>query len=185
MKQARMLILAALAAAPLAHAEFVLDVDNPQFRVIVPSIPQMKMDPHPGHKEHPNLRLMGIDGPWLLNVNTPDADPGMKAQDCAQAIASALPKRPGVPPQDQIYKNKLDPNTYIAAYVAPRKAGQMQLNAHLISQVGKYCVEFHAAKVTDSLEEAKVWFKSFKGAKIEARDGPAQAAQAPAATSAH
>lgn len=167
MKYIKTLLLAGLAASSVAHAEFTLDVADPHIRVIVPSMPPVKMDPHPGHKEHVNLRLMGIEGPWLVTLNTPDKDPDMKPQDCAQAIASALPKRPGVPPQDQIYKNKLDANTFIAAYVAPRKAGQMQLNAHLITASGKYCVEFHAAKVTDSMEEAKAWYKSFKGAKIE------------------
>jgi hypothetical protein len=176
MKYTKLLCLAAFAVAPLAHAEFKLDLDHPQIRVIVPSMPPVKMDPHPAHKEHVNLRLMGVEGPWLVTLNTPDADAGMKAQDCANVIASALPKRPGVPPQDQIYKNKLDPNTFIAAYVAPRKNGAMQLNAHLISASGKFCVEFHAAKVTESLEEAKTWFQSFKGAKIESKEPAAQAA---------
>lgn len=168
MKYAKATCLAALALATAAHADFKLDMKAPQFRVIVPSLPQVKMDPHPAAKEHPNLRLLGVEGPWLLTLNTPDADAGMKPQDCANVIASSLPNRPGVPPQDQIYKNKLDPNTFIAAYVAPRSHGNMQLNAHLISQVGKNCVEFHIAKVTDDKKEAEGWFKSFKGAKIEA-----------------
>ncbi len=169
MKYAKALCLAALTIASAAHADFTLDMKSPQFRVIVPSLPQVKMETHPSAKEHPNLRLMGIDGPWLLTLNTPDADAGMKPQDCANVIASSLPTRPGVPPQDQIYKNKLDPNTFIAAYVEPRSKGNMQLNAHLISQVGHNCVEFHIAKVTDDKAEAQAWFKSFKGAKIEAQ----------------
>lgn len=172
MKSIPSLACAALAAAcsTLAHAEFTLDVDAPHFRVIAPNLPPVKMAEHPSHKQHPNLRLIGVDGPYLLTVNTPDADKGMTAQDCANVIAGALPRRPGAPPQEHIVKRKLDANTFAAMYVVPKNGGQMQMNAHLITAAGgDHCVEFHAAKITDRQEEIAGWLKSFEGARIEVK----------------
>lgn len=168
MKHATLLCAAALLAASAARAEFALEVDNPRFRVLVPNLPPVKMEPHPSHKEHPNLRLIGVDGPWLVTLNTPDADAGMKPQECANVIATAIPKRSGGLSQEHIRKARLDPNTFIAAYVLPRKAGQMQLNAHLISAAGgAHCVELHVAMVTASKQAAEEWMKTFAGARIE------------------
>jgi hypothetical protein len=168
MKFQTLVFAAALAASFAARAEFSLDVDAPDVRVVVPSLPQVKMDPHPAHAEHANLRLIGVEGNYMLTLNTPDADAGMKPQQCADIIASALTKRPGVPPQENIIKTKLDANTFAAMYVVPKKAGQMQLNAHLISAgAGTHCVEFHVAKVTSSREEVQAWVQTFAGARIE------------------
>lgn len=162
-------LCAALLAAPLAaHAEFSVEVDAPAVRVVVPGLPQLKMDAHPSRAEHPNLRLMGMDGPYLVTLNTPDADAGMKPQQCANSIAGALARRPGAPAPETVTRTRLDANTFAALYVLPRKAGHMQLNAHLISAGGgTHCVELHVAMVTSSREEAQAWIGKFAGARIE------------------
>ncbi len=164
-------LCAALLAAPLAaHAEFSVEVDAPAVRVVIPSLPQVKMEPHPSHAEHANLRLVGVDGPYMVTLNTPDADAGMKPQQCANIIAAALTRRPGAPAQENITRTRLDPNTYAAMYVVPKRGGQMQLNAHLISAGGgTHCVELHVAMVAQSKDEAQAWFRKLAGARIEAK----------------
>lgn len=161
---------AALAACFAAHAEFSVEVDAPGVRVVIPELPQVKMEPHPSHAQHANLRLIGVDGPYMVTLNTPDADAGMKPQQCANIIAGALTKRPGVPSQENITKSRLDPNTYAAMYVVPKKGGQMQLNAHLISAGGgTHCVELHIATLAGSKDEAQAWFRKVATARIEAK----------------
>jgi hypothetical protein len=164
-------LCAALLAAPLAaHAEFSVEVDAPAVRVVIPGLPQLKMDAHPSRAERPNLRLLGLDGPYLVTLNTPHADAGMLPQQCANIIAAALARRPGAPAQENITRTRLDPNTYAAMYVVPKKGGQVQLNAHLISAGGgTHCVELHVAMVARSKDEAQGWFGKFAGARIEAK----------------
>ncbi len=166
--KAHLCAAAALAASFAAHAEFSLEVDAPAVRVVIPELPQVQMEAHPSHKEHANLRLIGVDGPYMVTLNTPDADAGMKPQQCANIIAGALSKRPGVPHQDRITRSRLNPDTFAAMYVVPKKGGQMQLNAHLISAGGgTHCVELHIATLAASEAEAQAWFRKVAGGRIE------------------
>jgi hypothetical protein len=162
-------LCAALLATPFAAlAEFSVEVDAPAVRVVIPALPQVKMETHPSHGEHANLRLLGIDGPYMVTLNTPDADAGMKPQQCANIIATALSKRPGGPGRESITRTRLNPDTYAAMYVVPRRGGQMQLNAHLISAGGgTHCVELHVATLARSPDEAQAWFRKLAGARIE------------------
>ena len=118
--------LVLLACAATVHAELAVEVDAPAVRVVVPSLPAVRMDVHPEHEKWKHLRLYGNEGPHTFTLVTPTADPGMKPQDCANFVAGDLPRRPGVPPQEGIYKTKLDSNTYMAMYVS-RLAGDKLL----------------------------------------------------------
>jgi len=160
----------ALLAVPFsANAEFLLEMDAPAFRVQIPSLPALKMEPHPMAAAHPQLRLVGSEEPFTVTVLTPTADAGMTAQDCAGSTIGSLSKRPGVPTQDKIYKARIDANTFIAIYVSPM-SGFVQLHAHLISAAGgTHCVEVHASRVSTSKEDVDPWFRGFSRARIEPR----------------
>ena len=159
-----------LALAGAAQAELKIEVDAPAVRVVVPSLPDVKMDAHPEQAKWKHLRLYASDGPHTFTLVTPTADRGMKAQDCANFIAGDLPRRPGVPPQEGIHKMKLDPNTYMAMYISRLAGNKLLLNAHLIS-AGRddHCVEFVATKEVSDPGEAEPWFRGFAGARIEPR----------------
>lgn len=168
MRPTATLCAAAFAASFAAHAELSVAVDAPDVRVVAPNLPAVKMEVHPQHDKARYMRLLGSEGPYTFVLVTPTADAGMKAEDCANFIAENLPKRPGAPTQEGIYKTRLDPNTYMAMYVTRLPEGKLLLNAHLLSSgSGNHCVEFVASKEVGSKDEAAPWFKSFAGARIE------------------
>lgn len=156
-----------LTAACTAQAQLVIEVEKPAFRISVPGLPAMTMEDHPGRASAPHLRLLGSQGPYTVSLLVPTADAGMTAEECASFTINRLPGRPGVPPQDRIYKARIDPNTYLALYVSPLPSGK-QLHAHLLSSAGgTHCVDLHASLVSKSNDDADAWFKAFSGARIE------------------
>ena len=149
---------------------FVFEVTSPRFKVTIPSIPPIKMGPHPGQdRRRPHLRFMGSSEPYTISILTPTADRGMKAQDCASSIIRSLGSRPFVPAADEIYKAKIDENTFVAIYASDMPIpGFVQLHAHFFSAAGgTHCVEVHVSKVTKSKDEIDPWFQGFGKAKIE------------------
>lgn len=160
-------LFATLATPGLATAQLSFDVRDPAFHVVLPSVPAMPMEAHPLSKTSPHLRLMGSQGPFTVSVLTPTADTGMTPADCASSTVGALPRRPGVPSQDSIYKERLDGNTYLAIYITPLK-GSVQMHAHVMSAAGgSHCVEVHASRVSTSKDDLEPWLKGFREARIE------------------
>ncbi|MDB5900321.1 MAG: hypothetical protein JWP22_2232 [Ramlibacter sp.] len=163
----RLAALALLASPVLAQAEFRYEMTDPAFRVVVPSLPAMTLELHPHAAKGPHLRRLGSQGPYSVSILTPTSAAGMSPTDCANVIFAELPKRPGVPAQEKVYKARLDENTFIAIYGTQQPSGVM-LQAHLVSAVrGTHCVEVHAARTATSEQDAKDWFGSFVGARIE------------------
>jgi hypothetical protein len=90
----------------------------------------------------------------------------MGALECATSTLRELPRRPGVPGSDLVYRAKLDDQTYVALYAAKPPA-PMLLHAHVMSAAaGTHCVEIHASKVVSSREDIESWFKGFDSARI-------------------
>jgi hypothetical protein len=165
----RLAALALLAAPLLAQAEFRYEMTEPPFRVVVPSLPAISMELHPEAAKGAHLRRLGSEGPYTVSILTPTSSPGMSPTDCANVMFAELPKRPGVPRQEQVYKARLDENTYIAIYGTQQPTGVL-LQAHLVSAVrGTHCVEVHAGRAASTEQEARQWFASFRGARIEPR----------------
>jgi hypothetical protein len=147
--------------------EFAFEVTAPHFKITIPDFPALRMDPHPMQGSHPHLRYMGSEGPYSLSIITPTSAPGMTALECASATVRALASRPGSPPPAEIYKARLDDNTFIALYSA-RAPGFMQLHAHLLSAAaGTHCIEVHASKIATSEDDIAPWFEGFRKARIE------------------
>ena len=170
MKLRTLACLLLLACGASAQADLTVEVDAPSVRVVVPGLPSVKMDVHPQHEKWKHLRLYGNEGAHTFTLVTPTADPGMKPEDCANFIAGSLPRRPGVPPQEGIYKTKLDANTYMAMYVSRLNGGKLLLNAHLMSSGSdNHCVEFVATREVSDQAEAEPWFRGFASARIEQR----------------
>ena len=170
MKAAPLALAAALAilATPRAGAEeFVFAVTAPGFRITIPNLPPLRMKPHPMHATHPHLRFLGAEGAYSISVITANAAPGMSALECASAILRTLDARPNVPPAAELYRARLDDNTYAVLYAA-HLPGFLQLNAHFLSAAaGTHCIEVHASKIASSPEDIGPWFESFGKAKIE------------------
>jgi hypothetical protein len=160
-------VLAVLAAPHAGAANFVFAVTAPKFRITIPGIPPIAMKPHPMHGTHPHLRFLGAEGAYSISVITASAAPGMSALECASAILRTLDSRPNVPPAEDLYRARLDDNTYVVIYAA-HLPGFLQLNAHFLSAAaGTHCVEVHASKIAASPQDIDPWFKSFGKARIE------------------
>ena len=160
----------ALLAAAHAHAQgFVFEASAPDFKVTIPGVPNMRMQPHPMQDTHPHLRYMGADGPYTVSIVTPSAERGMSALQCASATVRSLAARPNVPPSDELYKARLDDNTFVAIY-ATQLPGLLQLHAHLLSAAaGTHCVEVHVSRIATSVDDVAPWFNGFREARISAR----------------
>ena len=156
-----------VSATGVSQAQLSFDVAEPAFRVSIPRLPPMTMGEHPMRPGQPHLQLLGNKDAYTVSVLTPTADPGMKAVDCASSTINQLARRPNVPPQDRIYKARIDSNTYIAIYASPMQ-GFLLLHAHLLSAAGgNHCVEVHASMISTSKDDVEPWFKNFSDARIE------------------
>jgi hypothetical protein len=170
MKAAIIALGAALAVSSGARAgadEFVFEVAAPHFKITIPNFPPLHMGPHPLQGGHPHLRYMGSDGPYSLSIVTPTSAPGMTALECASATVRTLSSRPGAPPAHEIFKARLDENTFVAIY-SDRATGFLQLHAHFLSAAGgTHCIEVHASKIATSEDDIAPWFEGFRKARIE------------------
>jgi hypothetical protein len=157
----------ALVATTASNAQLSFEAEKPAFHVQIPRLPAMTMGEHPGRVTQPHLRLLGSKEQYTVSVLVPSTEAGMSAAECASSTISQLPKRLGVPPQERIYKARIDSNTYIAIYARPM-SGFVQLHAHLLSAVGgSHCVEVHASMVSTSKDDLEPWFRGFGDARIE------------------
>jgi hypothetical protein len=166
--KAALLALALNLAAPHAGAEeFVFAVTAPGFKVTIPNLPRLRMEPHPMQATHPHLRYLGAQRAYTISVITARAAAGMGALECASAILRTLDERPNVPPAAELYRTRLDEHTYAVLYAA-HLPGFLQLNAHFLSAAGgTHCIEVHVSKIAASPEDLGPWFESFGKAKIE------------------
>jgi len=147
--------------------EFVFEVNSPKFKITIPNMPPMRMDIHPMNASHPHLRFLGSDGPYAVSVITPAAAAGMTALECASSTVRSLKARPGVPQSSQIYRARINDNTFVAIYASPL-GGVVQLNAHVLSGVGgTHCIEVHASKMSTSDDDLAPWLEGFSKASIE------------------
>ena len=150
-------------------ADFSFEVSTPKFRISLPGLPAMKMDVHPMHGSQPHLQFLGSEGPYTVSVITPTAAAGMTALECAASTVRSLAKRRGVPESAQMYKARLNANTFLAIYVSPLD-GVVRLNAHVLSAAGgTHCIEVHASMVSVSDDELAPWIDGFDKANIESR----------------
>lgn len=158
-----------LGSPPGRADDFVFEVASPKFKVTLPGIPRMQMQTHPLNASQPHLRYLGSAGAYTVSVITPTAAAGMTALECASSTVRSMAARPGFPPPDQVLKTRLDDNTFAAMYAAPL-GNLVQLHAHFLSAAGgTHCVEVHASKVSDSVDDVDPWFKGFSAARIESR----------------
>lgn len=146
---------------------FAFEVDSPRFKISIPGIPQMKMEVHPKNVSQPHLRFLGSAEPYTVAVFTPTAAEGMTPLECAGAIVRTLAARPGTPPPSQVFKARLDNNTFVAMYAVSLVLG-VQLHAHILSAVGgRYCIEVHATKMSIDEEDLATWVTELEKASIE------------------
>lgn len=161
------IFLLSLLFSAICQAEgYEFEVTSPKFKVTIPNLPQMKMEEHPMHATQPYLRFIGSEVPYTISILTPTADKGMTALDCASSTIQQLPKRPGVPELNSIYKARLDDTTFIALYAIPFE-GFVQFNAHILSGTNGYCIEAHASRISTSKDDVDAWFGGFSNAHIE------------------
>lgn len=147
--------------------DFVFEVDSPKFSITLPNMPSMTMDAHPMHASNPHLRFLGSSGPYTVSAITPTSAAGMSAFECAASTVRSLGTRLGVPDSSQIYRARINDNTFVAIYASPL-GGVVRLNAHVLSAVGgTHCIEVHASKISTSEDDLAPWFEAFAKANIE------------------
>ncbi|HRE16134.1 MAG TPA: hypothetical protein PLW86_03580 [Rhodocyclaceae bacterium] len=159
--------LAAIASTACYADGFVWEVTAPNFKISLPNLPAMKLETHPLNAAQPHLRLLGSEGPYTISVLTPTADAGMTAQDCANSTIRSLPRRPGVPALDTIFKGRINDKTFVAIYASSLDKF-VQLHAHIMSAAsGTHCIEVHASKISTSKDDVEPWFTGFTKSNIE------------------
>lgn len=147
--------------------DFVFEVNSPKFRITMPNVPAMTMEPHPMHAAQPHLRFLGSEGPYTVSVITPTAAAGMTALECAVSTLRTLGARPGVPPSSQIHRARVNDNTFVAIYASLHQ-GIVRLNAHVLSAAGgTHCIEVHASQMSTSEDDLAPWIAGFAKASID------------------
>jgi hypothetical protein len=161
------LVLLTYASLSCGAEGFLFEVDSPRFRITIPGIPQLKMEVHPKNASQPHLRYLGSAEPYTVAVFTPAAAEGMTPLECAGAVARTLAARPGTPPPSEVFKARLNNNTFVAIYAVSLAMG-VQLNAHILSGVGgRHCIEVHATKTSIDEEDLATWITELEKASIE------------------
>lgn len=159
-------VLLLFASLSCGAAGFEFGVAAPKFRVSLPAIPQMKMDPHPRNAEQPQFRYQGSEPPYTVSIFTPAAASGMTPRECASATLRSMVGRPGLPPPAQLYKAQLNDTTFVVIYAAAFVAG-VQLHAHVLSAAGgAHCIEVHVTKASLLVEDLASWIGDFDKARI-------------------
>lgn len=147
--------------------DFMFEMNSPKFKITLPSVPAMAMEPHPMHAAQPHLRFLGSKGPYTVSVITPTAAAGMTALECAAATVRTLGARPGVPQASQIYRTRVNDSTFVALYASLHR-GVVRLNAHVLSAAGgTHCIEVHASQMSTSEDDLAPWIEAFAKASIE------------------
>lgn len=154
-------------ALPSARAELVLDVKAPAFRVVVPHVPRIKVQPYAGDGK-PHFRLRGIADPYMVLVMAPAADAGMGPKECAQWLGAQVSKRALVPAPEKQIRRRVDDNTFVVMYVN-RFEGKAMLHAHLVSAKPGHCLEVYIAKAAKEASEMEPFFAGFAKASIRPR----------------
>ena len=158
----------------LAADTFSFDMPEPRLRIVVPDIPQMKMEAHPNAAAQPHARFMGSDGTGtVLSVLMPTADAGMTPRDCARAGARSVINRFGLDPKFVV---ALQANETMFVMLFPYRVDPViQFKAFLLSgHQGTHCVEVHISRTMPPAPEKALaedlarWYQGFRGAKIEA-----------------
>lgn len=160
-------VLLLSASFACAAEDFVFEVAAPKFKVTLPNIPQIKMDTHPLNASQPHLRYLGSNGPYTVAVFTPTAAAGMTPIECASAIVKTMSTRRGLPHAADLYKLRLNDNTFVTMYTTPLGGGA-QLHAHFMSAIGgTHCIEVHASKMSTSDDDLAPWFEGFGKARFD------------------
>lgn len=147
--------------------DFVFEVNSPKFKITMPNIPAMAMNTHPMHAAQPHLRFLGSKGPYTVSVITPTSAAGMTALECAASTLRSLRARPGVPQSSQVYRARINDDTFVAIY-ASALGGLVRLNAHVLSAVGgTHCIEVHASQMSASEDDLAPWIEGFAKANVE------------------
>ena len=146
---------------------------EPRLRIVIPDIPQMKMEPHPLAAAQPSARFQGsAEGGYTLSVLMPTADAGMTPRDCAQALARQVINRFGVDPKFVV---GVQPNETTFVMLFPYRVHPViQFKAFLLSGWnGTHCVEVHVSRTMAAAPEKELaeslakWFQGFRGARID------------------
>jgi hypothetical protein len=164
----RVLLAALLAAAQKAAASdtFSFDMGDLRLRVIVPDIPQMRME------AQGNERFSGANGAYTMSLLLPKAEAGTTPRDCAGSIARTVINRFGLDPK-YVVTGQANETTFLMMFPY-RLDPVIQFKAFLLSGYkGTHCVEVHISRtVLPAPEKALAedlarWFQGFRGAKIE------------------
>jgi hypothetical protein len=162
-------IAAALLAAAAGAQGFELVVSGPDFTIVVPRLPAIRLQPLKEPAAPGTQTLSGGDGTYEISLLVEPTERETSTRACAGAFLRALTARPGMPARDNIYRAPLDAETFLVLYILGAPKAE-RLHAHLLSSANAtHCVELHVSKALRDGEDEDVWRRSFQGSHVEAR----------------
>jgi len=151
---------------------FVFEMQEPRLRIVIPDVPEMKMQAHPDAKRLPHARFLGAEAGYTLSVLTPAADAGATPGECARSGSRGVISRFGLDPKF-VVGFQADERTFVMLFPY-RVDPVIQFKAFLLSaDQGKHCVEVHVSRTMapateQALAEALArWYQGFRDARIE------------------
>lgn len=153
---------------------YSFDIPENKFRVNIPDLPQIAMNPHPFAGSRPDMRYLGADpkSGYSISILTPTADKGMTPEQCASSSYKSLLKRYGLN-EKYVSARKNNSSTFVVLF--PHREGPLlQLKAYVLSGYdGDHCIDVHISKNASTSSEEEVrnqlmnWYQSFTKASIE------------------
>lgn len=164
--QLKSLFLLSIISYGVSVQALEVKMTKPNIKIVVPEIPEMKMEKHPLSGVKPHLRLIGSKDGYTASVITPTADKGMTPEECASSRIGSLIEQFDLKEGQFKAMKGADGNTF-AVYFPVRLESVVQLNAYLLSShQGEYCVEVHISKISTEVEEGIKWIDGFPDAMI-------------------
>ena len=167
--RALVLLSAFISYEAKAGETFAFDMPEPRLRIVIPDVPQMKMNV----PSDTDQQFAGSDGTgYTVSVLTLTADGGLTPRECARSSARGVINRFSLDPK---YVVALEANGTTFVMLFPYRVDPViQFKAFLFSGYrDTHCVEVHVSRAMQPAPEKALaedlarWFEGFRGARIE------------------
>jgi hypothetical protein len=154
------------ASAFVCAQELTVQINEPNFSVIVPGVQQVKFEPHPAVAQNPSAKLMGSSADGVTaSVLIPKAE-GASDQQCASWLVGSTLARYS-PDLGSVQLLPSGANAWVLVYAV--KLGPIeQLKAHVFSGNNKgQCIEVHMSRLGANEQQRQAWMSGFRGVIVK------------------
>ena len=143
-----------------------IEITDPNIRITIPGMAEIKMDVHPTREQSPIFRLRGNHGKTSVSIITPKLDAAMSPMSCASAVANMVLSQHNVR-REQMFLGRANEQTFLIIYGLPFEKSVL-LNTHIVSSDDEtQCIEAHVSKISTSDADIEPWFNGFGESSIE------------------